>query len=167
MKDREALTQVLKEAEELAAVVSEPYRVAAYGVVATWLLDGQSRSQRGPVDESARLNTSGGADEGVPESVNELLALLHRKSHQDRFEAIIYHALRRQAFDGLSTDQILSAYSAGRVARPANPADVIAKCHRRGHVMEGEMRDGQKTWRLTTGKGERYIEQLLHELADA
>ena len=102
--------------------------------------------------------------ETLPESVNELLATIRSKPHTDRFEAVLFHALRSQGQETLTTDEILAAYAASRLPRPVNASDVIAKCFRKGQITAGTPRENQKTWRLT-GSGERYIEGVLAGVA--
>ena len=162
MTDKARIREALTHAAELADEVNDLYRVTAFRVAAERLLGVDGELRQAPV-QAAGVVTEG----AVPEAVNELLAVLHDRPHQDRFEAIIFHALRLQGVDGLTTDEIMNGYSAARIARPANPSDVIAKCVRppRGHVREGDKRDGQKTWRLT-GAGERYVGGLIEELME-
>lgn len=161
--NKEQTQGLLREAEEIVETVSEPYRGAAFQAVVTQLLsqaDGEARP--GATKGAVRPSDAG----LMPESLNELLALRRIKSHTDRLEAIIFHSLKRQGVAALTTDDILSAYSSARISKPANPSDVIARCFRRGHVMAGSQRDGQKTWQLTS-TGERYIEQLLKEVSES
>ena len=160
MMEKELVREALRDAAEVADEVDEAYRVAAFQVAAERLL----RRDGGAHPERAQARSLGTrvASDGQPESINELLALMHDRSHPDRFEAILLHSLRRTGVDGLTTDEVLKAYSEGRAPKPANASDVIAKCVKRGHVMEGEKRDGQKTWRLTV-TGERYMEQIVQE----
>lgn len=157
MTDKGRVREALRDAAELADEVGESYRVTAFQVVFEWLLGPSGEPGQPPLRATEAL-----AEGAVPETLNELLAVLHDRTHHDRFEAIIFHALRLRGADGLTTDEIMNAYSVARVARPANPSDVMAKCVRRGHVMEGERRDGQKTWRLTV-TGERYVGGFIDE----
>lgn len=160
--DKEAMLSVLGEAAEICDGVKEPYRAAAFQVVVQWLL---ARSDVTRVAVSPEASSNDLLVENVPATVNELLARLHSRSHPDRVEAIAFHALKRLGIDGVASDDILAAYSSSRLPRPVNLADTIAKSVRRGHLMDGQKRDGQKTWRLTV-TGERYIDELLKEIAD-
>ena len=129
----------------------------------------RKRSRRQNTGKKGPSNGTGTPDslttlDSLPESINELLATVRSRSHPDRFEAALFHALRGQGREALTTDEILAAYSASRLARPVNASDVVAKCFRKGHITEGTPVDGQKTWRLT-GSGERYIEAVLAQAA--
>ena len=132
------------------------------------------RRKRGPgrTQEGSKRRSSNGAAApeapatlgALPELVNELLATIRSRSHPDRFEAVLFHTLRSQGQEALTTDEILAGYAVSRLPKPVNASDVIAKCFRKGHITEGPRRDGQKTWRLT-GSGERHIEAVLAEAA--
>jgi hypothetical protein len=154
------VVKALREAEELASVVSEPYRVKAFEVLASEMIRGDA--DREPERRAGASNGAHSPDgeRALPAAVNELLADLRNRPHTDRFTAVIYHSLKQGGPEALTTDEILSGYHATRMSRPSNPSDVIAKCFRKGHVTEDARREGQKTWRLT-GSGERHVEQLL------
>jgi hypothetical protein len=158
------LEETLRAAEEIAQCVSAPYRVPAFEVAArALLLDEKGRRTAAGVSNISGQEAGVVAANGdVPESVNEMLAQIRSRPHTDRFEAVVFHGLKRQGLESVTTDDILAAYSATRMSRPVNASDVIAKCFRKGHITEGERRDGQRTWRLT-GSGERYVEQLLQD----
>ncbi len=156
--NKEAVRKALLDAVDLADAVPDSYKGAAFQVAATALLDQANEEHDGEQRAAPRVATQ------PSESVNEILALLRERSHADRFQAIIFHALRGDGLESVTTDEILAAYSAARMAKPTNPSDIIAKCSRRGHVVEAPRRDGQKTWRLT-GSGERYVENMLREQA--
>lgn len=157
-----AIVETLREAEELASAVSEPFRVKAFEVVALRLLQGEPRGEERHASPRNGASSSVG-EMALPQAVNELLAGLRNRAHTDRFIAVIYHSLKQGGPEALTTDEILSGYQASRMSRPSNPSDVIAKCFRKGHVTEDARRDGQKSWRLT-GSGEHYVEQLIAEI---
>ena len=157
------LANVLKDAEEIAGNVSEPYRIAAFRIAARSLLGGQADVVEPTHAGAAEQRESG---EASHETVNELLATLGECSHRDRFVAIIYHGLRQDGRDGLTNDEILEGYGVARIPRPANPSDVIAKCARRGHLMEGPRRDSHRTWRITQ-TGQRYIREMIDSASGA
>jgi hypothetical protein len=160
--DLDRMRKVLGDAQDLAEGVAEAYKVAAFQeIVRASLMEAPSRRASDSVPVTASTRRVAPAE--IPESVNEVLALLKDKPHTDRFEAVIYHALKRDGREAIPTDEILAAYSVTRMSRPANPSDVIAKCARRGHVRPGGVSDGQKTWSLT-GLGERHVESLLAEV---
>jgi hypothetical protein len=156
----ETLRSALLEAEKLASLVAEPFRAAAFQVAASALV----RSGEATVDPGTSRIRRPPTNDDLPEHVGEMLASLQGNSHQDLFEAIVFHALRVRQVDGLTKDEVLDAYSVARVPKPANASDVIAKCMRRGHLMPGEDRDGKPTLRMTV-TGEQYVQRLLAPVA--
>jgi hypothetical protein len=158
--DKAEIRQVLLDAAELAEVVDERYRPAAFRFAAERL----AVTPVSAAASSAAVVPLHGELSSVQRAVNEVLAGLRDRSHTDKFEAIIFHSLTSEGAESLTIEAILSAYAMSRMARPTNPSDIIAKCARRGHVTEGSRVDGQKTWRLTAS-GERYVRQLLQEIA--
>jgi hypothetical protein len=92
--------------------------------------------------------------------ISEFLAQTNIRSEFDRVTAILYYQLRNGQ-NSSARVEILQAYSNSRARQPANLSDVIAKCIRRGHVVESpEKKDGQKAWQITLS-GEKYVEEKL------
>jgi len=153
----EAFQEALLEAQGLAALVAEQYRPAAFQAALSMLVaEGGVESIALP---KSRPKATPDAS-GLPEHIGEVLAQLSGKTHQDLFEAIVFHALRVRSVDGLTRDEILEAYSVARVPKPANASDVIAKCLRRGHLMPGTDKDSKATLRMTV-TGEQYMLKVL------
>jgi hypothetical protein len=101
------------------------------------------------------------ADLSLPASANELLARLSKRSHNDRFVALVWYSLAQGAIDGITTDEILAIYSSARDKKPANPSDVVSTCIKRGLLIESK-RENQKTWQITR-TGEDYAAKLWAE----
>lgn len=161
MINKDIVRQALVDAADLANDVPEPYRVEAFRAVSKVLLPRmpQATADAGPESVSVEKKANG---RGPHVAVNERLAAVRGCSHTDKFKVIIFHALDSEGLEALTMEEIFAAYTAARMPKPTNPSDIIAKCSSRGHVTEGQRRDGQKTWRLT-GSGERYVRELLEE----
>ncbi len=158
--NRDEILEGLQEAQEIADALNERYQVAAFQALAQRFLASTS-----PVISGLRQDGATSANDGVPlpATINELLTLFRRKSHYDRFEAIAWYYLKKDGIDGITTDEILAAYSTAREKKPVNAADVVMTCIRKGHLVEGDRRGDQKTLRLL-GSGEENIERLLSQL---
>lgn len=160
--NREEIQRVLGGAVELAESVPEMYRTTAFRIAAEALLRGRSAEVRDQPGSAAER----GESPHPPQAVNETLALVRNRSHTDKFKVILFHALNTEGVEEVPLERVLAAYSSGRIARPANPSDIIGKCMGSGHVTEGGRQDSHRTWRLT-GSGQRYVEELLREAASA
>ena len=93
-------------------------------------------------------------------SINEFLARLSVESYPERVTAIAYYQLHNQQSQGVTLEDFRRAFSVARIPGPKNLSDVIAKCIRRGLLMDAESRDGQRAWQITQ-TGERSIEERL------
>lgn len=92
--------------------------------------------------------------------ISEFLPQTNIRSELDKVTAILYYQLHNGQ-NSSTRAEILQAYSSSRTRQPANLSDVIAKCIRRGHVVESpEKKDGQKAWQITLS-GEKYVEEKL------
>ena len=154
--DKELITTLAREARGLVADVDEEMRVAAFQAVLTWLITTRAAApsavQHVPQPEAER-----------PPSLNEFLAALSVTTHMDRLTAILYHALRYDDNDRVTSEDILEAYGRVRERRPTNVSDLIAKSIRKGHIVEApEGKDGRRAWQITP-TGERYVEGLRAE----
>jgi hypothetical protein len=164
--DKEQIGAALRTAEEIVASVSEPFRVVAYHAVASRLLADQPAVEQVQMGAQSVGNEPAAVAIGdLPDSVNELLAILKNRPHTDRFTAVTYHAFKRRGLESITTEEILDGYELCRMSKPSNSSDVVAKCFRKGHLRNGERRDGSKTWQLT-GTGEKHVERLLREAMD-
>jgi hypothetical protein len=92
--------------------------------------------------------------------ISEFLAQRRIESETDRMASILYYHLHNER--GSSTRaEILEAYATARLRRPTNLSDVVARCIRKGHVIEAqEKKEGQKAWQITV-TGEKYVEEKL------
>jgi len=92
--------------------------------------------------------------------ISEFLARAKIATDTDRVTAILYHFLRNGQ-NSSTRAEILQAYSSARIKQPTNLSDVLARCIRRGHVIEApERKDEQKAWQITL-TGERYVDEKL------
>ncbi len=92
--------------------------------------------------------------------LTEFLAAKKVSTHPDRVVAIAYWTYRTQNGAGVTTADLTEAYSRARVRKPQNFPDVIAACVRKGRLVEGERKDGMKSW-VITRTGESFVEQNL------
>jgi hypothetical protein len=92
--------------------------------------------------------------------IAEFLAQRRLDSHPDRVVAISYYHYHRYDGQGVTTRDLVDAYTKSRAKRPQNFPDVIASCVRKGYLVDGGRRDGMKTW-VITGTGETHAEQDL------
>lgn len=92
--------------------------------------------------------------------ISEFLAQRKISTETDRVVVILYHQFHNGQ-ESSTRAEILEAYSAARTRKPTNLADVIARCIRKGHIIEAlEKKEGQKAWQITQS-GERYVEEQL------
>ncbi len=90
--------------------------------------------------------------------ISEFLAQTNIKTETDRVVAILYHHFHNGQ-ESSSRAEIIQAYNNARVRQPVNLSDVIARCIRKGHIIEAsEPKEGQKVWQITQ-TGEKYIEE--------
>lgn len=152
--DREEIRKKIEEAKQLVGGdPQDPLTQIAFKEVLGILL----RESMQPV--VAEGETKNVADiRGM--QVSEFLAQRRIVTETDRVVAILYHKFHNDQRTSTRVE-ILEAYSAARIRRPANLSDVIARCIRKGHVIEApEQKDGQKAWQITQS-GERYVEEEL------
>jgi hypothetical protein len=150
----DALRTAVERARRLADEQPEPFRSLAFRTLLEHLLGGGS---------SLAARPSVAAPASPPPTdmqVAEFLAQRRLDSHPDRVVAIAYHHYHRFEGQGVSTRDLVEAYSRSRAKRPQNFPDVIASCVRKGYLVDGGRRDGIKTW-IVTGTGEAHVEQDL------
>ena len=152
--DKDEVQQKVEEAKALVGGdPQDPLTQIAFGEVLRILL--QPYSQPSPSQVKHRTTLA-------PQTVqiSEFLAQMKINTETDRLATILYYHLHNGR-DSSTRAEILEAYSTARVRRPTNPADVIARCIRKGHVIEApEKKDGQKAWQITV-TGEKYVEEQL------
>lgn len=128
----------------------EPFRALAYSAILNHLL----ASAANPAPERQTEDRLASMD------LAEFLATHKVVTHPDRVVAIAYHAYHTRNGASISTQDLTDGYSRARIKQPQNFPDVIATCVRKGRLVEGERRDGKKSW-VITRTGETYVEQHL------
>ena len=147
--DDDAIRAAIQRARRLSESEPEPFRSLAFRAVLDLLLRGGAVSPPAPSTPPP-----------VEMDVTEFLATKKATTHPDRVVAIAYHAYHTQNGAGVTTHDLTEAYTRARIKKPQNFPDVIAACVRRGRLVEGERRDGMKSW-VITRTGEAFVEQQL------
>ena len=148
--DDEHIRRSIVRARSLCEDQPEPFRSLAFRTVLDVLL--RSNGVPGP---PARVSPS-----PVGIDLIEFLAAKKGETHPDRVVAIAYYHYHNQRGTGVTTKELAEAYARARVKKPQNFPDVIAACVRRGYLVEGERKDGMKSW-VITRTGETHVEQDL------
>ena len=148
--DDEHIRQSILRARGLCEDQPEPFRSLAFRTVLETLLRGNGLT--GP---TARQSPS-----PVGIDLIEFLAAKKAETHPDRVVAIAYYFYHTQNGAGVTTKELADAYARARLKKPQNYPDVIAACVRRGFLVEGERKDGMKSW-VITRTGESHVEQNL------
>ena len=148
--DDEHIRQSILRARTLCEDQPEPFRSLAFRTVLETLLRGNGLP--GP---AARVSPS-----PVGIDLIEFLAAKKAETHPDRVVAIAYYSYHTQNGAGVTTKELADAYARARLKKPQNYPDVIAACVRRGFLVEGERKDGMKSW-VITRTGESHVEQNL------
>jgi hypothetical protein len=151
--DDEAIRGAIERARRLSDGEAEPYRSLAFRAVLEHLLRGAPAATIGAPAPAA-------SPPSLEMDLTEFLAAKKATTHPDRVVAIAYYVYRTQNGAGVTTQDLTDAYSRARVKKPQNFPDVIAACVRRGRLVEGERKDGMKSW-VITRTGEAYVEQNL------
>jgi hypothetical protein len=146
--DDEALRAAVGRARRLSEGEPEPFRSLAFRVLLEHLLRGAPAPLAAPAP----------AVDAAAMDLTEFLAVKRPETHPDRVVAIAYHAYHARDGAGVTTGDLAEAYARARLQRPQNFPDVIATCVRSGRLVEGERRDGAKTW-VVTRTGEGYVEE--------
>ena len=149
--DDQALRDAIERARRMSEGQVEPYRSIAFRAVLEHLL-----GQAPAVIQAASIRSPPDLDMDL----TEFLASRKATTHPDRVVAIAYFFYRTQNGAGVTTQDLTDGYSRARVKKPQNFPDVIAACVRRGRLVEGERKDGMKSW-VITRTGEGYVEQNL------
>jgi hypothetical protein len=152
--DKEEVRRKIEEAKTLVGGdTQDPLTQIAFGEVLRMLLQQYSQPSVSQTERKTAL-----AAQSV--QISEFLAQRKIESENDRVATILYYHLHNGR--GSSTNaEILEAYATARFRRPTNLSDVIARCIRKGHVIEArEKKDGQKAWQITV-TGEKYVEEQL------
>jgi hypothetical protein len=149
MTDDDTISAALQRARRLTEGEPEPFRSIGFPVVLEHLLrGGAAHAESAPVPPPVDMD------------LTEFLAAKKATTHPDRVVAVAYYMYHTQNGAGVTTQDLTDAYGRARVKRPQNFPDVIAACVRRGRLVEGERKDGLKSW-VITRTGEAYVEQNL------
>ncbi len=150
MADR--LLEAIKQAREIADDLPEPYRPVAFQVAVNYFLGGSAVATKPGLRQ---------ATASMDMELNEFLASKKIGSHPDRIVAVAYYQLRKGA-GGVTTKDIADAYARARLRKPQNVHDVISTTIRRGFLVDGEKKDGMRTW-VITPTGEAHVEGELSQ----
>lgn len=146
----EQIREAIQRARTLCEDQPEPFRSLAFRTVLEVLLHGN-----GGTAFPARNSPS-----PVGMDLIEFLAMKKAETHPDRVVVIAYYYYKTQNGVGVTTKELADSYARARIRRPQNYPDVIAGCVRRGYLVEGERKDGMKSW-VITRTGEAHVEQDL------
>jgi hypothetical protein len=152
--DKEQIKRKIEEAKALVGGdTRDPLTQIAFGEVLRMLLQQYSQPSVSQTERKTAL-----AAQSV--QISEFLAQRKIESETDRIATILYYYLHNGRGSS-TTAEILEAYATARFRRPTNLSDVIARCIRKGHVIEArERKEGQKAWQITV-TGEKYVEEKL------
>ena len=153
--EKEEIRSKIEEAKQLVGGdPQDPLSQIAFGEVLRMLLQ----------QPSARAISERDATTALPVQrmrISEFLAQRKIQSETDRVAAVLYHSLHNGQ-NSSTRAEILEAYSSARTPKPKNLSDVIARCIRKGHVVEAsEQKEEKKAWQITPS-GERYVEEELN-----
>ena len=148
--DDERIRVTLARARRLTEGEPEPLRQTAYRAVLEHLLRGAPTV----VHPQPAVALAPDMD------LAEFLAAKKAATHPDRVVAIAYFVYHTQDGAGVTTQDLTDSYSRARLKKPQNFPDVIAACVRKGRLVEGERKDGMKSW-VITRTGESHVEQSL------
>jgi hypothetical protein len=152
--DKEEVQQKVEEAKALVGGdPRDPLTQIAFREVLRMLLQPNSQPSPGQVERRTSL---------APQTVqiSEFLAQRKIDTETHRVVTILYYHLHNGR-ESSTRAEILEAYATARFKRPTNLSDVIARCIRKGHVIEAlQKKDGQKAWQITV-TGEKYVEEHL------
>lgn len=149
--DDDQIRSFIRRARSLSEDEPEPFRSLAFKTVLEALLLRNGGASGAP----ARVSPSPTGMDLI-----EFLAARKIETHPDRVVAIAYYTYHTQDGAGVSTKDLADAYGRARVKKPQNYPDVIAGCVRRGYLVEGQRKDGLKSW-VITRTGEAHVEQNL------
>jgi hypothetical protein len=149
--DDTAIRTAIERARRLTEAEPEPFRSLAFRAVLEQLLRGGGAVTATTPAETTPLSEM---------DLTEFLAAKKALTHPDRVVAIAYFTYKTQDGAGVTTHDLTEAYSRARVKKPQNFPDVIAACVRRGRLVEGDRKDGMKSW-VITRTGEAFVEQSL------
>ena len=149
--DREEIRRKIEEAKTLVGGdTRDPLTQIAFGEVLRVLLQQYTQPDVRQAEGTTTL-----AAQRV--RISEFLAQRKISTETDRVVAILYHQFHNGQ-ESSTRVEILEAYSAARTRKPTNLSDVVARCIKKGHVIEAsDKQDGQKAWQITQS-GERYVE---------
>lgn len=127
--------------EELPSGVRGPIAAEVFRVLLAGELPTKASQPARPVETRSV--------QALERTLGEFLAELRSLSHPTRLVAIAAFRFQHDGVEGLTTDDFLAAYAEVRTPRPQNISLNLSRCIRRGWLVEGPAKDGQKTWRVT------------------
>lgn len=149
--NKEQVTEKFNRARKLVSGIDEPFQGPALEVVFRWLLD-QELVGVHPAREAGEVPVR------PTMQINEFLASKKLESHADKVLGIAYYYLHAKD-EPVTRPEIEEAYATSRLARPQNLSDVIAKCVRKGYLVDSrEQKQGKKAWQITP-TGEKCVEK--------
>lgn len=149
------IKEKIEEAKEIVGDdVQDPFAQIAFREVLRILLGqaGVGIVQQPPEIKDAKIRAD--------MNIGELMAKLKVKNATERVTAMLYYHINN-GITSTTRSEIYDLYSTIRQKKPGNLSDVIARCIRKGHIIEAsEKKDKQKAWQITQ-TGERYIAELF------
>jgi hypothetical protein len=154
--NKEEVQKKITEAKELVGGdPKDPLTQIAFGEVLRMLL--QSSLQ----DVEIKKGVTTGVVTAQQMQISEFLAQANIKTETERVVAILYHHFHNGQ-PSSTRAEIVQAYSSARIRLPKNLSDVIARCIRKGHIIEApERKEGAKAWQITQTIGEKHIRELI------
>jgi len=155
--NRQEMKEKVREAKEIVGDdVQDPFAQIAFREVLKVLLgQGAKRSVAQPEGVQSGLVVAG-------VNVGEFMAKLKVRAETDRITAMMFYYSHNN-MASMTSSGIFNVYSTIRQKRPGNLSDVIARCIRKGHIIEtAERKEKQKAWQITPS-GEKYV---VEELVD-
>lgn len=152
--NKEEIQNKIQQAKELVGGSPEdPLTQIAFGEVLRILLQEPSASAMAEVRSRTKPVT-------LPMQISEFLAQKNITTHIDRIVAILYYKYHR-GNELTTVAELTEAYSTARRSPPGNLSDVLAKCIRKGYVIEArDKKEGKKAWQITPS-GENFVELEL------
>ena len=143
----EEIRTAIEEAMGLTRHLEEPFKSIAFRVVLQRQL---GQHQPTSDDRPAAVVRPG-------DTFGELAAARQPTTHVNRVILFAYYSLHSGDRKGVTIKEIEEAYRQIRERKPQNIPDVIAGCSRHGFLVEGQRKEGAKTW-VITSRGEGYVE---------
>lgn len=149
--NKEDIRAKAAKAKELVENIDEPFKSIAFEVLFRKFLE---------QEQTTAINSTLSKPELAAKTVSEFLSSKNCKSMPDRVTAIAYYSFYGGQ-ECITRTEFSEAFAKARLPRPKNISDVIARCIRRGFLVDcPEKKDGQKAWQITP-TGEKYVKEQL------